>query len=70
VDSLRVLLDVNAESEPFFFVLYADAEAGQVRGFQKCSTRRFESDLSDKSLFTYSAVIHASDPTLTTTSLA
>jgi hypothetical protein len=69
ISDLRQALDVDGPSGRYSLVLYHDATAGLYRLLQKCSTVRFESDLSDKSLFTYSVVIHASDPVLVTTTL-
>jgi hypothetical protein len=69
IADLRETLDVDGATGRYSLVLYHDAAAGLYRLLQKCSTVRFESDLSDKALFTYSVVVHASDPVLVTTSL-
>lgn len=67
---LRLVLDVDGAAERYSLVLYHDATAGLYRLLRKCSTVRFESDLSDKTLFTYSLLVHASDPVLVTSTLS
>lgn len=69
ITSLRNLLDVDDADGRYTLILYHDSSAGLYRVLRKCTTVRFESDLSDKRLFTYSVVIHASDPVLATTAL-
>jgi hypothetical protein len=69
IADLRSTLDVDGASGRYSLVLYHDPATGLYRLLQKCSTVRFESDLSNKSLFTYSVVVHASDPVLVTTAL-
>jgi hypothetical protein len=64
IASLRGVLDVDDAGSRFSLVLYHDAASGLYRVLQKCTTVRFESDLSEKALFTYSVLIHASDPAL------
>jgi hypothetical protein len=64
--NLRSRLDVENPAGRFRLVLYHDATSGQSRYFEKCTTVRFESDLSDARLFTYSVLVHASSPALVT----
>ena len=66
VVDLRTLLDVNGAPDRFGLVLYHNPSTGQSRLFEKCTAVRFESDLSDPSLFTYSLLVHASSPDLVT----
>jgi hypothetical protein len=66
VIDLRGLLDVDNAAGRFGLVLYHNAITGQSRLFEKCTTTRFESDLSDPTLFTYSLLAHASSPDLVT----
>ncbi len=64
LEALRAALHVSADGGKFAFVLYHDDAAGTYRHYRQCSTTRFEYDLSNEHLFTYSAVIHAEDATL------
>ena len=68
--NLRSRLDVENPAGRFRLVLYHDSASGQSRYFEKCTTVRFESDLSDPRLFTYSVLVHASSPDLVTAVLA
>ena len=68
--NLRSRLDVENPAGRFRLVLYHDATSGQSRYFEKCTTVRFESDLSDPRLFTYSVLVHASSPDLVTAVLS
>jgi len=70
ISDLRAALNVSGDEEPYSFVLYHDASAGLYRLLRDCTTVRLESDLSDQTLFTYSLVIHASDPVLQVASLS
>ena len=67
--NLRTRLDVDNAAGRFRLVLYRNSTTGQSRYFEKCSTVRFESDLSDPRLFSYSVLIHASSPELQTGAL-
>ena len=40
------------------------APSPPLRGFMQCSTVRFEYDLSDRAMYGYSLMVHASDPDL------
>jgi hypothetical protein len=66
LEDLRATLDVNGDDDLYELVLYRDPDTDEVRSLRRCSTVRFEYDLSDKQLFTYSIVIHASDPVIYT----
>jgi hypothetical protein len=64
IEQLRSVLHVDESAPPYDFYLYYDLATGTYRRFTDCSTVRFEADLSDPHLFTYSVVIHAADPKL------
>lgn len=70
LESLRAALDVSGTDDLYQLFLYHDAGSATYRSLKSCSTVRFEYDLSDKRLFTYSAVIHAADPQIYTTAPA
>lgn len=67
LESLRDVLDVSGPDDRYDFFLYHDAATDTYRHFKQCSTVRFDYDLSDKNLFTYSISIHAEDPVIYTT---
>ena len=67
IEDFRNALDVPETSDTYSFFLYHDATAGVYRKFKSCLTIRFEFDLSDEKLYSYSAVIHAADPVVYTT---
>lgn len=64
LEALRAALNPLPDDEPYEFFVYHDPSAGTYRSFRRCSTVRFEYDLSNHALFEYSAVIHADDPTI------
>ncbi len=66
LEQLRTRLHVSAAGAFFELFLYHDPATSTYRSFRQCCTTRFEYDLSDARLFTYSAVIHAADPTIHT----
>ena len=68
IKNFRNALDVPVSSDTYSFFLYYDATQGIYRKFKSCSTIRFEFDLSDEKLYSYSAVIHAADPNFYSTS--
>jgi hypothetical protein len=68
VELLRSNLDVSSEGEKYDLFLYHDSVSFTYRQLKSCSTVRFEYDLSDKNLFVYSAIIHATDPVIYSTS--
>jgi hypothetical protein len=67
VQALRTALSPANPDQVYQFFLYHDAASATYRSFKDCTTVRFDCDLSTKQLFTYSALIHASDPTVYTT---
>ncbi|MFG0333627.1 MAG: hypothetical protein ACF8TS_09725 [Maioricimonas sp. JB049] len=62
LEALRSALNQAADDDPYEFFLYHDPGDATYRSFRDCTTVRFEYDLSNQALFTYSAVIHAGDP--------
>jgi hypothetical protein len=62
LESLRTALGVATPEDEYELFLYHDAVAGTYRSFRKCSTVRFEYDLSEPWLFNYSLLVHAADP--------
>jgi len=67
IDTLRTKLDVTAATSLFEFFLYHDTSSATYRKFKKCSGLKFEWDLSNEALFSFAAVIHASDTKIYTT---
>ncbi|TWT35052.1 hypothetical protein KOR42_52680 [Thalassoglobus neptunius] len=64
LDETRNVLDVNAESGSFRFILFRNQSNGTYRYFEECCATRFEFDLSNHSLYTYSVSIYAANPLL------
>ena len=64
LETLRTALHVSTDQPKYSFVLFQDEALGTCRHYRDCSTTRFEYDVSNERLFTYSAVIHAEDATL------
>jgi len=64
LEALRAALHVSPTQDRYHFYVYYDSDTNTYRHFRNCSTTRFEWDLSDSHLFTYSATIHAEDPVL------
>ncbi len=64
LEALRTALHVSADGEKYAFILFHDEALATFRHYRSCSTTRFEYDLSNERLFTYSAVIHAEDADL------
>lgn len=62
LEALREALGVTTPEDAYELFLYHDAVAGTYRSFRECSTVRFEYDLSQPWLFTYSVLIHAANP--------
>lgn len=60
LEDLRAALHGNEPDETFEFYLFDDIN--HHRSFRRCSTLRFEFDLSEKQLYTYGIVIRAADP--------
>lgn len=61
IEGLRNAVHVSGSGDKYEFFLYHDPGAGEYRKFKGCSTVRFEWDLSNSKLFTYSLVIHAEE---------
>lgn len=67
LESLRTALHVASPDDRYTFFLYHDEPTATYRCFQRCTTARFDFDLSNPHLFTWSALLHAEDPMLHTT---
>lgn len=67
LEALRSALDVTSDDDKFEFFPYYDSGSATYRKYKACSAVRLEYDLSSPHLFTYSATIHADDPTIYTT---
>jgi hypothetical protein len=67
LEALRAALHVESSDDLYQFFLYHDPATSTYRSFKSCTTVRFDYDLGDKRLFTYSALIHAADPVIYTT---
>lgn len=61
LETLRGQLHVDDPDDRYEFFLYHDPASGTFRSFRQCLTTRFEYDLTDPRLFTYSLVVHAAD---------
>ena len=66
IEALRSALSADAPDDEYELFVYHDAGSATYRSFRRCTTVRFECDLSAPQLFVYSAVIHASDPVIYT----
>lgn len=64
IDALREVLHVDDAEESYVLSVFEDAGTGQHRYFRECTTIRFDVDLSEKHLYSYTLSIHASDPEL------
>ncbi|MBL8852103.1 MAG: hypothetical protein JNG89_20690 [Planctomycetaceae bacterium] len=64
VAALRGALSPGTPDTVYQFFVYHDAASATYRSFRRCTTVRFESDLSAPQLFSYSALIHAADPAI------
>lgn len=60
---LRTALDVGGTQGQFWLLLYYDTQTNCYWHWRNCAATRLELDLSDSHLFTYSAAVHADDPT-------
>lgn len=67
LEALRTSLHIGPEDSKYELFLYHDADTDTFRKFKSVSTLRLETDLSDKHLFTWSALLHAENPTIYTT---
>jgi hypothetical protein len=70
LEALRAALHVEHAADLYQLFLYHDAGTSTYRSFKSCTTVRFDYDLGDKRLFTYSALIHAADPVIYTSAPA
>jgi hypothetical protein len=66
IEALRSALAADQPDQMYELFVYHDAASATYRSFRGCTTVRFECDLSTSQLFTYSALIHASDPVIYT----
>lgn len=66
VAALRAALAAATPESGYELFVYHDAASSTYRSFRSCTTIRFECDLSAPQLFSYSALIHASDPAIYT----
>ena len=64
IETLRTALAADDPEATYELFLYHDVSTSTYRSFRSCTTVRFECDLSESKLFVYSALIHASDPTI------
>jgi len=64
IETLRTALATDDPDATYELFLYHDVATATYRSFRGCTTVRFECDLSESKLFVYSALIHASDPTI------
>jgi len=66
IEALRAHLAADTPEDTYELFLYHDTGSSTYRSLRGCSTVRFEYDISDPHLFTYSVVIHAQDPEIYT----
>lgn len=67
LEELRTAVRSASPDETYRFFMYFDPVTSTYRSFRGCTTVRFEYDLTQKWLFTYSLVIHASLPQMEST---
>lgn len=70
IAGLRSALSAGTPDAVYELFVYHDAASATYRSFRNCTTVRFDCDLSAPQLFVYSALIHASDPTIYTSAPA
>ena len=70
LEDLRQALHPSSPAATYELFLYADAATSTYRSLRSCTTVRFEYDLSEPRLFTYSLLVHATDPAIYTTAPA
>lgn len=66
LEQLRSKLHLAPQGPGYEIFLYHDAATSTYRSFRRCHTVRFDYDLSDPHLFSYSVLVHATDSTLYT----
>ena len=65
IETVRTALQPAAPEATYRLALFAsDDSPVQYRGFVRCTTVKFEYDLSDHTLYGYTLMVHASDPRL------
>ena len=71
IESVRAALRIGNPEETFGLALYrylpgetSVDDARVLRGFMGCTSVKFEYDLSDRALYGYSLIVHASEPSL------
>lgn len=64
LSNLRSRLHTPPDSNGYTLFLYHDPATSTYRSFRRCTTVRFEYDLSDPHLFSYALVVHAADPAI------
>ena len=67
LEGLRAAVQSATPDDRYRLFLYLDPATATYRSFRDCATVRFEYDLSQKHLFTYTLVVHASRPAIETT---
>lgn len=60
--NLRLALQTPESSDTYTLFIYYDDVEGVYQKFKSCSTRHYEFDISDPTLFSFSIVIYAADP--------
>ena len=67
IEAVRDELHLNHPDQQYGLALFVDSNRTEsVRGFRACSTVKLEVDLSERAIYGYTLLIHASDPTLIT----
>lgn len=69
MQAFRSTLDVKEEQAQYSLVVFSDDQLDDHRFFRSCTTQRCEFDLSSQHLYSFSLLIHASDPSLYSGSL-
>jgi len=64
LEALRQAVHSSSLIDRYRLFLYFDPATATYRSFRECATVRFEYDLSRKQLFTYTLVVHASQPAI------
>lgn len=64
LSTIREALDVNATVGSYSLLLFSDSAVDDHRYLKSCTTTRFEFDLSNPTIYSFAAVIHAADPVM------
>ncbi|MFQ5732300.1 MAG: hypothetical protein ACE5KM_10140 [Planctomycetaceae bacterium] len=67
VETMRSRLNANGTNGKFELFLFHDSATPYYRKFKACSTLRFEVNLSNENLFSYTAEIVSDDPVIHST---